>query len=466
MSLGSSTFVVKGNWSLNNSNASTTHSSGTVTFDGTSAQSIAGTFNNITLNNSNGLSLQASRNLTVGGVLTLTSGKITTSSNSVILTSGSSITGASSARYVVGNLTLPIPTTANPSLSFPIGTSSDYLPITVNVSGTLASGRSLAGSFTSGSSQPNANPGAGLVVGKTLNRYFTLSSSGGLLSGMTSYTTTFNFLASDVPVGASTSNFVVRKYDGSSWSATTLGTPAATSISSTSSTSFGDFVVGENQSLGIDCPGGPQNINTDNAACTGTINLTNLATSSSSPDPVITYSISGNNVALGTTTVTATATNINGTATCTFDVVVTDNQDPTITCPANLSACTSTSSYTFTGLGTPTTADNCSVASTGNDAPSPLTFSVAGSPHTVVWTVTDGSGRTNTCNQTITVHANPSAPGSGGDQTVCEESPIQTLTATATVNIGEVVVWYDAASGGNVVVSPTKNTTGTVTYYA
>ncbi|MGB0916542.1 MAG: choice-of-anchor L domain-containing protein, partial [Flavobacteriales bacterium] len=67
---------------------------------------------------------------------------------------------------------------------------------------------------------------------------------------------------------------------------------------------------------------------------------------------------------LGTTTVTWTVTDDNGnTATCTQDVVVTDDEGPTITCPAeaNISMdadlCTSSAS-----IGTPTTDDNCGVA--------------------------------------------------------------------------------------------------------
>ncbi|MFE3849466.1 hypothetical protein ACFX5D_16020, partial [Flavobacterium sp. LB3P45] len=64
---------------------------------------------------------------------------------------------------------------------------------------------------------------------------------------------------------------------------------------------------------------------------------------------------------------------------------------------------------------------------------------------------------------TVTINAAPAAPISGGDKTQCEQSPIQTLTATAT---GGTITWYDAATGGNLVGSPTKNTTGSVTYYA
>ena len=64
--------------------------------------------------------------------------------------------------------------------------------------------------------------------------------------------------------------------------------------------------------------------------------------------------------------------------------------------------------------------------------------------------------------------ASVAAPASGGDQsqTVCPGSPVPTLTATANVPAGHTVVWYNTAAGGTVVTSPTKNTIGTITYYA
>ena len=67
---------------------------------------------------------------------------------------------------------------------------------------------------------------------------------------------------------------------------------------------------------------------------------------------------------------------------------------------------------------------------------------------------------------TLTIKAASATPISGGDQNVCGISPIQTLTATATVPEGQSVVWYDAAANGNVIANPTLNTVGTVTYYA
>ncbi|MFV8346098.1 gliding motility-associated C-terminal domain-containing protein [Flavobacterium sp. ZB4P13] len=67
---------------------------------------------------------------------------------------------------------------------------------------------------------------------------------------------------------------------------------------------------------------------------------------------------------------------------------------------------------------------------------------------------------------TLTINPAPIAPTTGGNQTVCQASPIQTLTATATVPAGHSIVWYDAPTGGNIVAAPTLNTVGTVTYYA
>ncbi|RYE20505.1 MAG: T9SS type A sorting domain-containing protein [Sphingobacteriales bacterium] len=60
------------------------------------------------------------------------------------------------------------------------------------------------------------------------------------------------------------------------------------------------------------------------------------------------------------------------------------------------------------------------------------------------------------------------APVSGGNQTqtYCPPGAMPSLTATATVPAGHEVVWYNAATNGAVVASPTLNSVGTVTYYA
>src|SRR5690606_13807971 len=52
------------------------------------------------------------------------------------------------------------------------------------------------------------------------------------------------------------------------------------------------------------------------------------------------------------------------------------------------------------------------------------------------------------------------------DQQICQTGTIQILTATAIVDAGLNLMWYDAATGGNLVSSPTLNTIGSITYYA
>jgi gliding motility-associated-like protein len=104
---------------------------------------------------------------------------------------------------------------------------------------------------------------------------------------------------------------------------------------------------------------------------------------------------------LGTTTVTWTVTDNSGnTATAIQTVTVTDDDDPVITAPANMSAAAN-SGCTATGLslGTPVNSDNCGVATVTNDAPSVFPLGIT----TVTWTVTDNSGNSATAIQTVTI---------------------------------------------------------------
>jgi hypothetical protein len=109
----------------------------------------------------------------------------------------------------------------------------------------------------------------------------------------------------------------------------------------------------------------------------------------------------------GTFTVSAgsysyTVTDANGCTATTSGVVntIADSTQPTIYFQAaadTIKVC----SGTGVNLGTPATADNCSVASVTNNAPT--TFPVGTT--TVTWTVTDASGNTATANQTVIVFA-------------------------------------------------------------
>ena len=112
---------------------------------------------------------------------------------------------------------------------------------------------------------------------------------------------------------------------------------------------------------------------------------------------------SGSLFPAGSTTISYSATDANNNvAIHSFTVtVLADNENPTITCPANV-VVSANGSCEATGvdLGTPTTDDNCNVASITNDG---LTTYPLG--HTIVtWIVTDSAGNSATCQQTVTVN--------------------------------------------------------------
>ncbi|WP_375562050.1 HYR domain-containing protein [Bernardetia sp. OM2101] len=151
----------------------------------------------------------------------------------------------------------------------------------------------------------------------------------------------------------------------------------------------------------------------------------------------------------GTTTVTWTVTDAAGnTATSTNTVTVNDVTNPTITAPSDLTlSCTDA-----VVLGTPTTNDDCGVASVTNDAPiAPATYSLGTT--TVTWTVTDNSGNTATATQTVTISdtENPTitAPLSvvvSTDAGICTASSVDLGTPTTADNCGVATVTNNAPS--------------------
>ncbi|RBN49291.1 Ig-like domain-containing protein, partial [Flavobacterium psychrolimnae] len=66
----------------------------------------------------------------------------------------------------------------------------------------------------------------------------------------------------------------------------------------------------------------------------------------------------------------------------------------------------------------------------------------------------------------ITITFAPNQPTSNGNITECESTPIQTLNANTALTSTTGITWYDAATNGNIVSSPTLKTVGSITYYA
>jgi hypothetical protein len=104
---------------------------------------------------------------------------------------------------------------------------------------------------------------------------------------------------------------------------------------------------------------------------------------------------------LGTNVVNWTVTDGSGNTTAfTQRVIVRDLTAPTITCPADVTVSANAGiTATNVALGSPVTGDNCSVASVVNDASAVYQLGT----NVVTWTVTDGSGNTAACVQSVTV---------------------------------------------------------------
>ncbi len=140
--------------------------------------------------------------------------------------------------------------------------------------------------------------------------------------------------------------------------------------------------------------------NTDLGLCTASVILGTPNATDNCGMPTVTNDAPAS-FPIGNTTVIWTATDDSGnTASATQIVTVTDNENPTITVPATITANTDIGLCTASGfLATPTATDNCGIPTITNDAPA---FFPIGNT-TITWTATDGAGNTSSATQIVTV---------------------------------------------------------------
>jgi hypothetical protein len=226
------------------------HNNGTVFFNGSNLQSIGGdsanVLNNVVVSNSNGISL--TKDLVISGNLSFINGKLTTGANN--LTAGA-ITGAGALSYVYGNLQKNFPAGGPIAVSFEIGDSAEYAPVTVSINNVAATGY-LRVKTTAGHHPAIAF--SGLSTSKDIDRYWTLTNYG---ISFDNYYTTFNWPANDVDSTSNTSDFVVAKYDNPNWLIASSSGQTPVSITANNLTSFSDFAVGEERAFTITADAGP-----------------------------------------------------------------------------------------------------------------------------------------------------------------------------------------------------------------
>ena len=219
-------------------NGAYTVGTSTVSFNGIAAQvipSVTFSFYNLIINNAAGIS-SIGGNTTITNSLAITNGVVTTGANKIIIPSGGAVTRTNG--WINGNLQQYIPSGASPT--FHVGNATVYRPVTINFTA-----GSTAGDLTVvqlGGFHPQiASSGLDNTTPKTITPYWNLTASNGLAG---TYDATFTFVAGDVPGAATTSNFIIRRYNAS-WATTISGIKTATSTQATALTNFGDFCIGE-----------------------------------------------------------------------------------------------------------------------------------------------------------------------------------------------------------------------------
>jgi len=210
--------------------------------------------------------------------------------------------------------------------------------------------------------------------------------------------------------------------------------------------------VNDTEDPTISCPA-DITVNNDQGQCSAVVTYTAPVGTDNCPNSTTAQTGglgSGGTFPVGTTTESYEVTDASGnTAQCSFSVTVIDNEDPTISCPANITVnndvgqCSAVVTYTA-----PTGADNCpnQVTNQTSGLGSGSTFPVGTTTET--YEVTDAAGNTATCSLTVTVNDNedPVITTFPADQALqCDaDVPIpDTGLVTATDNCGPVAITHE-----------------------
>ncbi|MDH4402892.1 MAG: T9SS type A sorting domain-containing protein [Flavobacterium sp.] len=478
LTLGNGATITRTSGSLNASPIFGTTTN--VIYDGTTA--ITTSFelpalglNNVTINNAAGVTSSGSN--TINGVLNFISGKLITGNNFVTIGTSGSITGAGTG-WVVGNLIKQTASNASPSFNFAIGDTANYTPISLTFNGnnTAATTGNISASTTVGDHPQVAS--SGLDNANSVNRTWTLLNNG--VTGFTDYSATLNYAAADNDASSTPANYVVRKYDGSSWFApATVATPTASSATANGFVDFGDFAVGTStgsptvslQPLASAICGGTDTSFTASAATSALTTSTKWQRSTngtvwsditSNIDAGTTYS----NFTTGTLTLTGSAAGLNNYQyRAVFTSINGSTNSNAVTLTVNTTAAPTASAQSFCNSGTVAglTATGSGLqwfsGATGGTALATTTAIVTGN-YFVSQTLNACEGPRTSVAVTINTTAAPTGAAT--------QSLSSLLTISSIVVTGTNVVWYassaNAAAGTNPLPSTTPLTN--TTYYA
>ncbi|ANE50763.1 hypothetical protein SY85_09885 [Flavisolibacter tropicus] len=223
------------------SNTVTLNGNGVQTIDGSSAQ----TFNSLTVNNATGGSVQLNKPVTVNNTLTLTNGIVTTSSTNTLTTAANAtISGGNSASYINGPLKMTV-NSINSTKTFPVGKNGAYRPLSLSIeqnatTSTVYTAEAIAGA-------PTTRTYTTGIQNVSSVRYYTIGSSNA--ATLSSATINLSYNTDDQVLNPSVLR--VAKSNGTQWANLGGSGSAANNgtISSTSFTSLGDFVLANINSI-------------------------------------------------------------------------------------------------------------------------------------------------------------------------------------------------------------------------
>ena len=429
----------------------------------------------MTINNAAGVTSSGSN--TINGVLNFISGKLITGNNFVTIGTSGSITGAGTG-WVVGNLIKQTASNASPSFNFAIGDTANYTPISLTFNGnnTAATTGNISASTTVGDHPQVAS--SGLDNANSVNRTWTLLNNG--VTGFTDYSATLNYAAADNDASSTPANYVVRKYDGSSWFApATAATPTASSATANGFVDFGDFAVGTStgsptvslQPLASAICGGTDTSFTASAATSALTTSTKWQRSTNGTvwsditaniDAGTTYS----NFTTGTLTLTGSAAGLNNYQyRAVFTSINGSTNSNAVTLTVNTTAAPTASAQSFCNSGTVAglTASGSGLqwfsAATGGTALATTTALATGN-YFVSQTLNSCEGPRTSVAVTVNTTAAPTGAAT--------QSLSSLLTISSIVVTGTNVVWYASSANAAAGTNPLQSTTPltNTTYYA
>lgn len=197
--------------------------------------------------------------------------------------------------------------------------------------------------------------------------------------------------------------------------------------------------VTDGQNPTIACPANLA-VNAPNGTCAANVNFTTPTPSDNCPGSSVAQIAgpsSGSSFPVGLTTVSFRATDASlNTADCSFTVEVLDIQDPSITCPANISTLSTTGNCgAVINYTAPSATDNCPGVTTALTAGFPSGATFPSGTTTVEYTAFDATGNSESCSFNVTVTPDPNGTLSLSPLSVCQGEPT-VLTFTFTSGTG------------------------------